>query len=178
MEISFLEWLQTLHTPVLDRVMVFITSLANAGALWIALSVILLAFKRTRRIGLAVGLALLMGAIGVNLIVKPLVNRVRPYDAVGFTQLLISRQADASFPSGHTQASFASALVLWHFNKKAGAAALVLAALIAFSRLYLFVHYPTDVAAGILFGALWAVLAVKLLDFLEQRHKSRQRLEQ
>lgn len=177
MEIQFLEWLQTLHTPVLDRLMVTVTSLGNGGIFWIALALILLLFGRTRQAGMAMGLALLMGLIVGNLILKPLVNRVRPYEVAQFTQLLISRPIDASFPSGHTQASFAGAVALLCHDKRGGIAACILAALIAFSRLYLFVHYPTDVLGGMLLGILWGLLASALMRRVAGNEAWREKLK-
>lgn len=169
MEIQFLEWLQTLHTPVLDKLMVAITGLGDGGIFWIILAVVLLLFKRTRTAGLTMGIALIMGLIAANLILKPLIGRVRPYEAAGFAQLLIGKPVDASFPSGHTQASFACAGVIYYYFRKAGLAAYVLAVLIAFSRMYLFVHYPTDILGGLLLGVLWGILSVKLMKRIMDR---------
>ena len=98
---------------------------------------------------LALGVATLIGSA----VLKPLIGRIRPFEANGFKNLLISAPKDYSFPSGHTAASFAAALVLFHRSRKLGAAAWITALLIAFSRLYLYVHYPTDVLAGCLSGA-------------------------
>ena len=163
MELDILRWLQTIHTDALDVFMKSVTSLGNGGIFWIILAVAFLAFRRTRLVGLSMAVALLMGFIVGDLTMKPLIARVRPYDAAGFTGLLIERQKDYSFPSGHTQAAFASAWVIWYYYRKAGIAALVLAAIIAFSRLYLFVHYPTDVLAGFLMGSFWAFLTIRLV---------------
>ena len=130
-----------------------ITSLGNGGMIWIAVTVILLFFKKTRRAGIASALALLGSLLVNNLILKDLIARTRPYDAVEGVRLLIERQSDYSFPSGHTGSSFSSAsAIFFNLPKRYGIAALVLASLIAFSRLYVGVHYPSDVAAGILIG--------------------------
>ena len=94
---------------------------------------------------------------------KPLVARVRPYDVTGFEQLLIGKLSDYSFPSGHTLASFASATVLVAMNRKWGIAALIMATLISFSRMYLYVHFPTDVLAGFVIGVMIALLCVKFI---------------
>ncbi len=161
MELQILNWIYEKHSPIMDSVMVFLTRLGDAGFFWLLLAAILLLSKKTRIWGLTMGFAMLLGLVVVNFGVKPLVHRVRPYDAAGFTALLIDRPTDYSFPSGHTQAAFASAWVLYCMNQRGGLLALILAALIAFSRLYLYVHYPTDVLAGFLFGSLWAFLAVR-----------------
>ena len=128
-----------------------VTALGDHGAVWIALGVALLLFRRTRLTGAAILLALTLVALVGNMGLKPLFDRLRPCDIMGFT-LLPACPPDPSFPSGHTAASFASAAVLWLRRSAFFRPALVLAALIAFSRLYLFVHFPTDVMAGILLG--------------------------
>ena len=123
-----------------------VTALGDHGAVWIALGVALLLFRRTRLTGAAILLALTLVALVGNMGLKPLFDRLRPCDIMGFT-LLPACPPDPSFPSGHTAASFASAAVLWLRRSAFFRPALVLAALIAFSRLYLFVHFPTDVMA-------------------------------
>jgi undecaprenyl-diphosphatase len=137
-----------------DVVMPRISFLGNAGLIWILLSIFLLLFRHTRRAGLASGIALLFMLVTGNLIIKPLVARLRPFTVNTAIQLLIPPPTDFSFPSGHTYASFASSTAILRDNRRFGIPALILAALIAFSRLYLYVHYPTDVLAGTLFGIL------------------------
>lgn len=161
LELQILDWLNSLHNPVMDCVMIGITSLGNAGIFWIIVALCLLPGRKTRSWGLTMLCAMALGFLVVNLGVKPLVNRIRPYEAAGFTQLLIEKPKDASFPSGHTQVSFASAWVLYRMNRRAGIWALILAGLIALSRLYLYVHYPSDVLVGFLFGGLWAYISLR-----------------
>jgi len=153
-ELDFLDFLQRLHSPVLDEVMCFITKLGNAGGVWIALCAVLFAYPKTRKSSLAVGLALIFDAILCNVLLKPMFCRVRPCD-VNAVALLIPRPSDYSFPSGHTAASFAVVAALFFFGEqKLCLSSLVLACLIAFSRMYLYVHYPTDILGGILVGWL------------------------
>lgn len=153
------------HNAFFDGFFSIITHLADAGWFWIALAALLLCFKKTRKTGCVMGAALLMGVIFGNGILKPLIHRVRPYDnaawspAVTRATLLVSPPSDYSFPSGHTLASFEGAFGIFLCNKKWGAPALVLAVLIAFSRLYFYIHYPTDVIGGMILGIGFAVAA-------------------
>lgn len=147
-----------------------VTFLGDAGWFWIVLSVILLCFKKTRSVGIAALLALLIGALITNVTLKNLIARIRPYEVVEGLSILVSKPHDYSFPSGHTCASFAAATVYYKmFSKKWGIPALILAALIAFSRLYVGVHYPTDVLAGLLIGVLAGWVAYKLVTVMMQR---------
>ena len=117
-ELMLLTVLQGLRTRILDAVMLFFTQLGDAGFIWVALTAVLLVFRRTRRVGCVLAAALLVDAVLCNLILKPLVARVRPCDILADVPLLISRPDDFSFPSGHTAASFASVTALWLAGKK------------------------------------------------------------
>lgn len=156
LELAILDFLQKLHNSFLDPLMVFITSLANTGIFWLLLAAALVIFgkKDKKGWGLQVLLALVFSFLTVNVFIKPLVNRVRPFTFRPNLQLLIPFPGDASFPSGHTSVSFAAAMALYRCDKKWGRCAFVLAVLIAFSRLYLYVHFPTDVLFGAAIGAL------------------------
>ncbi len=175
-DLPILDWIAAnLRCDFLDAVMPIITLLGDAGIFWIAVSVVLLLIPKTRRAGLAMGIALLMGLVVCNLTLKPLCARIRPYDFYGQAmQLLVATPHDFSFPSGHTIASFEAATALAIHNKKLGIPALILAGLIAFSRLYLYVHYPTDVlfslGLGIAFAFIASYLAKKIaakVNFIE-----------
>ena len=155
-EFAILDWIQ-LHcrSGLLDAVLPAISWTCNHGELWILLALALLAVKKHRRLGWSVAAALVLDLLVVNLTIKPLVGRVRPF-AVHPAELLISPPGDASFPSGHTACSFAAAAAVWFAGyRRAGAAAFAVAAVIAFSRLYLYVHWPTDVLGGAVLG--WAL---------------------
>ena len=167
MELSVLDWIQThLRCAFLDGFFAFITHLGDAGLFWIALAVVLLIFKKTRKTGLMMGLSLIMGLLVCNMTLKPLVARIRPYDLNSSVSLLIDKPHDFSFPSGHTQASFGGAMVLFFRDKRWGSAAVCLAVLIAFSRMYLYVHYPTDVLTAAVLGTLFAYLSIRIVDGL------------
>ncbi len=172
MELRFLDFLQTIHTPLLDKILAFITSLGNAGIIWIVLAVVLLILPKTRKTGIIVAAALLMDLILCNLILKNLVARVRPYDVNTAIAILIKKPLDFSFPSGHTAASFAAMTALFLAKmKKAWIAALVLAVLIAFSRLYFYVHYPTDVLGGAVVGILSGIIGYEIVEKIDKRRK-------
>lgn len=161
-ELSILDWIQTLHTPFLDKIMVFITRLGDAGIIWIMLSIVLLLIPKTRKSGAVMVVALVVDVLLCNIVLKNLVARTRPYDVNTGVHLLVAKLHDYSFPSGHTVASFASVTALYLAGeKKLWKFALVLACLIAISRLYLYVHYPTDVLGGILFGVISGYLGYR-----------------
>lgn len=168
-ELGILDFIRdNLSCSFLDKVMPVITSLADAGIFWIIVAVIMLCFKRTRKAGLTVGIALIFGLAVGNGMLKPLIGRVRPYDVKGI-EPIIEKLHDGSFPSGHTLASFEAAGALMLRDKRFGIPALVLAIVIAFSRLYLYVHYPTDVLAGIVLGLLFAFLAYLVVNALYKK---------
>ena len=175
-DLPVLDWIAAnLWCPFLDAVMPAVTLLGDAGIFWMAVAAALLVCKKTRRVGLGMGLAMLMGLLLCNVTLKPLCQRPRPYDyqydVFGkLIPLLIDRQHDFSFPSGHTIASFEAAGVIVLNNRKWGAAALALACLIAFSRLYLYVHYPTDVLFSIVLGFALALLGNWLSHRIPDRH--------
>ncbi len=156
-EFSILYALQELHNPVLDAIMLFITSLGDDGWFWLAIGVVCLVFKKYRKMGLQLLLSMLCTFIIGNLIIKNLVARPRPCDIDAAVSLLISRPHGHSFPSGHSINSMVAAVALFLNNKKIGIPAVIIATLIGFSRLYLFVHFPTDVLAGFALAILIAI---------------------
>lgn len=177
MEFAILDWIQTLRAPWLDGVMVFISSLGNAGAIWIILAAVLLIWPKYRRVGVILALALVIDLLVCNVMIKPIVARPRPYDLNTAMEYLIARPHGWSFPSGHTAASFASAAALYLGRFPYWAVFLVLAVLIAFSRLYLYVHFPTDVLGGVIVGALCGVLGYLVVRTVEKR-RGKGRIEQ
>ncbi len=165
-DLSILEWIQThLVSPFCDGFFSFITHLGDSGILWILIAVAMLFFKKTRKTGLMMGAALVLGLILGNGVLKNLFQRVRPYDLENaLVQVpLIAKPGDWSFPSGHTLASFEAATVLMIRDKRFGIPALILACLIAFSRLYLYVHFPSDVLAGAILGIFFGFLGVLIV---------------
>lgn len=170
MELNILLFINThLKNAFFDFLMPQISFLSNKGWIWIAIAVVLLFFKKYRRYGVALSIGLALCLVIGNIILKPLIARPRPYDVYGGIELLVRKLNDFSFPSGHTYSAFCGATILYFMNKKIGYAAFAFAFLTAFSRLYLFVHYPTDVLAGIVMGVLIALLSMKLVKALEKR---------
>ena len=162
-EIQILNWIQSMRTPILDILMCFITKLGNAGGIWIVLTIILLFIPQKRRTGMILLAALCIDFILCNGILKNLFARVRPYDVNTSIQLLISRPVDFSFPSGHTAASFAAVSALYFAGEhRLWKLFLIPAVLIAFSRLYLYVHYPTDILGGVVCGVIAGYLGFKI----------------
>ena len=184
-DVSVLNWIQNhIANPVLDVIFTFITHLGDAGILWIAAAVIMLFFKKTRKCGIMMGVALLLGLILGNGIAKNLFGRVRPFNLDGaygsmktVENLLISKPGDKSFPSGHTLGSFEAAFTVFICNKKFGTPMIVLAALIAFSRLYLYVHFPTDIFVGILLALLNAFLAYLIVSAVYKYIENKKKLK-
>lgn len=165
-----------IRTPALTPVMKALTHLGDAGVLWIVLTAVLLYVNRTRLLGIASASALVCSLLINNVLLKPLIARVRPFDAIPGLAVLVGKPSDFSFPSGHSAASFASAAAIvfllhrlgrWSGEeRRLGILALTLAALIALSRLYVGVHYPTDVLAGSLSGVLCGALGCRAALFI------------
>lgn len=170
-ETSILHWIrQTLSCAFLDAVMPYITKFADSGIGWILLALVLLIPRKTRRMGAAMGVALAIGFVTGNLLLKNLVARTRPFLFDSSIELLIAPPHEFSFPSGHTLASFECAVAVFCYRRKWGVAALLFAVLIAFSRLYLQVHYPTDVLCGAILGSLIGYLAYRIVETIAHKH--------
>ena len=167
-DLPILDWIAAnLWCPFLDTVMPIITMFGDGGIFWIAISVILMFTKKHRKTGLGMAFALSMGLLVCNIILKPGVARIRPYDfqMEYFSKeiaLIAGGMHDFSFPSGHTIASFEACTVLMLGNKKFGIPATILAVLIAFARLDLYLHYPTDVIASVILGTAFGFLGYAL----------------
>lgn len=152
-----------IRTPALTNVVVLISRLGDAGIAWIALGLALVAFARTRRRGAAMLITLASEYVICDLIIKKLVLRPRPYLIISQLELLVPLESSTSFPSGHSASSFACAYILTCLFGKRGAWAYLPASLIALSRIYVGVHYPSDVVAGILLGTVIGVVFHALL---------------
>ena len=182
MELSFLQWINSnLHgSTFFNYFFKCITFLCESGWVCILLGFVLLFFKRTRRTGILVLISLLIGIVLTNVIIKPLVARPRPYTLdASFIDYLSSIKyklpGEYSFPSGHTQVAFNTAVVMAIIYKRKGAWAFLPASLIAVSRVFLCVHYPTDVLVGAIIGAISAIVTCyainKLIDKIVNKIK-------
>lgn len=160
---------QNLANPFFDAIMPNISALGNKGYVWIAAAFFLLLKQKYRLGGLMLSCALVLDLIACNLLLKPLVHRMRPFDLNTTIELLIARPSDFSFPSGHTAAAFAAATVIYQIDKKWGIAAFALAIMIAFSRLYLYVHFPSDVLAGVILGTASGICGIWLAKFIYKK---------
>ena len=174
-EFAFLDWLQQFHNPVLDALAVFLNYAGEHGEIWIAFTLLLLLFRRTRKAGCAMATALVLYLVAGDCILKPLFARLRPCDVNTAITILVKRPHGLSFPSGHTASGVAAAYALWLQNRKLGAPALVLAAFIAFTRLYLYVHFPTDILGGAVLGIALGAAASAIANYVAN-HKEKQQI--
>ncbi len=158
----FLHMAINMRNPVLNPIMTFITNLGTLGAIWLVIGIAFLFYKKTREMGVVVILAIVLSGVINSLVLKNIFARPRPFTEVAWVNAIIAEPSDYSFPSGHTFASFAAAYVILKYNKKYGGAAYIVAILIAFSRVYLGVHYPTDIIAGAILGTVCGACSIKL----------------
>ena len=169
---NILLWIQdNLRNPVLTAILKPITHLGDKGIFWILLTLVLLAFRKTRRAGICSMAALICMVLLNDVLLKHLINRTRPYEVIDSLSILISRQDSTSFPSGHTSAAFASWTALrltipQVLDKKKARLflilTLILAILISLSRMYVGVHYPTDILGGLVLGILYGLAGYAL----------------
>lgn len=175
-EAQFLYWIQTsLRGPVTDPILSFFTHLGDHGLLFILLTVLLLLHPKTRRAGFSAACALVFSLLFTNLILKHLFARPRPWVDFGFLLPLVAEPDPNSFPSGHSSAAFAFALGAFPALPKRWmkVTTVAVAALMALSRLYVGVHYPSDVAAGILVGGLAALCGWRVTEIIAKRIRNR-----
>lgn len=169
MELVFLKWLQTMRTPFFDRFFQFYTRLGDHGELWIFFILYFFFIKKDRDTGILAGVSFVLEVVLISLVLKPIFSRPRPFLAET-VELIIPIPSGSSFPSGHSASSFAVAAVFLFQSVKHRWLYMLLAGLMAFSRLYLFVHYPSDVLVGSLLGVLIAYMVYqhqdKILDWV------------
>lgn len=174
---AILLWIQeNIRNEFLTPVVRFITHLGDKGILWIVLLLFLMCFKKTRKAAFLASSVLLLTFIVTNLYLKPFIARIRPYEVIDNLTILIPKPSDFSFPSGHTANSLAVGITLWYigisrkksgigdlyFPKSAGWTVFILSVLISLSRLYLGVHYPTDVLGGAVIASVISFICILL----------------
>ena len=175
-DLAVFEWVQSIQNPILTAIMVTITTLGDEGIIFILLGLVLLFTKKHRKAGFAILTALVVMLICNNLILKELFARTRPYnldetiyawwhEIYKFPEM-VHKPSSYSFPSGHTSSAFAAALALVFYNRKIGIPTIVFAALMGFSRIYVEVHYCTDVIGAVIVSFLYAVFAVLIVNAL------------
>lgn len=170
-EASIILWIQENLRGAMDGFWIFVTHLGDEGYLWIALGIVLLCWKKTRPIGITMLLSLLFDFLIINVTLKGLVARPRPFVVNELIKPLVGGVSPyRSFPSGHSGGSFAAMFALYKWvPKKIGIPALILASLVALSRLYVGVHHPTDIIGGCIIGFLCSVLAYRVVKRLMKR---------
>lgn len=157
-DMEILKFIHGTSNAFLNNAMRHITLLGNGGMIWIIIAILLLLSKKYRRVGILAALSLLLVTIFGEGIIKHIVQRPRPFTELRYMKILITKPSSYSFPSGHASSSFAVAYVIGKKIKPLRLPVYILAILIAYSRLYLFVHYPTDVLCGIILGTLTGIL--------------------
>lgn len=171
-ESGIILWIQeNIRGPIGNVFWQFITHLGDDGLLWIAMGIVLLCFKKTRPIGFTVLLSLLFDYLIINVTLKGLVARPRPFVVNELIEPLVGGVSPyRSFPSGHSGGSFAAMFALYKWvPKKIGVPALFLASLVAVSRLYVGVHYPTDIIGGCIIGFICSVLAYQVVQLVRKK---------
>jgi undecaprenyl-diphosphatase len=176
-DMNILHFIERFRFGLLDQIMIFISWIGNVGIIWIVLSLCLLATKKYRKVGLFSLIALLIGTIITDLTLKEIFARQRPYTHIPDYALLIEEESTMSFPSGHTTAAFACAGVVAYYLKKARLYILFGASLMALSRMYLFVHFPSDIVAGIIVGLTGSTTAILLEKSYHKNRKMNSTIE-
>jgi undecaprenyl-diphosphatase len=170
MDHTILQFIQSeMQHAILDPIFLFLTKIGTAGIIWILVALVLLLQKPHRETGVMVLVALLFGVVFGEILLKPMIARLRPFQTYEAFTTILHETKGFSFPSGHTTSSFAAAGVLIHHFRSKGWIFMVLAVGVAFSRLYYLVHYPSDIIGGVLLGLFCAGLVVGGASALDRR---------
>ena len=162
-EFQILNYIQEhCRSGIMDVLMSIVSIMGKLSWMWVVLAIILLIIKKTRKCGVTLTIDLIFNFVAGNLIIKPIVSRIRPCVLNRTVQMVSSIPFDASFPSGHTLFAFGAATIIFIYNKGLGVLAYLFAMVMAFSRMYLYMHFPTDVLLGGIFGIIFAVIVYSL----------------
>ncbi len=173
-DLRIFEWIQTFNSSaILTPILKIITTLGEGGIIFILMGLILLFTKKYRKAGFAMLVALAVMVVCNNLVLKELFARPRPFNleydwwnAVYKYPEIVSRPDSWSFPSGHTSSAFAAAIAVLRYDRKIGIPTTIFAAIMGFSRIYVEVHYPSDVIAGTIVGIIYAVIGIFVAKLL------------
>ena len=156
----------------LDKLMPFISTITQVGAVWVVFMIITFFIPKHRRLGFMMLCNFALSLLICTVILKPIVSRIRPYELNSYISLIVRPEIDPSFPSGHSFFAFSCATTCFIYNKKLGLLMYALAFLVAASRLYLYVHFPTDVFFGIVFGTVTAIVSYCIFREIESFRKT------
>ncbi|MBP5361823.1 MAG: phosphatase PAP2 family protein [Ruminococcus sp.] len=174
LDFKILDWIQqNCRNEVMDFIMPKVTFLGNLGLLWIVVSVIFLMIKKHRKCGITLSFGLVFSFLAVNVIMKNLIARSRPCWINDDIEMLIAIPRDYSFPSGHTLFGFLAAVIIISYDKRFGIPAFLIAFAIAFSRMYLYVHFPSDVLAGMILGIAIGIFSVLVMKKIMLRYEEK-----
>lgn len=175
-ELEILDFIRGhIRNGFLDAVMPFVTMCGNLGIFWVAFALVISAKAKYRRCSITMLIGLIAGVLIGNLMVKNAVRRDRPCWIIDIQDMLIANPQDFSFPSGHTLSSFCAASILYYYDKRLGIPSFGVAILIAFSRMYLYVHFPTDIIGGAFLGIIVACLTIKTTNKYVFKERSGER---
>lgn len=174
MDFSILYSIQAMRSSVFDQIMLAITNIMGSyGQIWLLVALGLIIFKKTRKVGICVLLSYILVLLVGHVCLKDLIARPRPCHIDESIELLVTRPTSFSCPSTHTAWAFAAATSIFLYLKKAGIITFIIAAIMGFSRMYVFVHFPTDVLFGIVLGVVLAIVSKFALDMINKKLESR-----
>ena len=165
---------ENIRNPILSRIFVPLTIIGNSGVFLVVVGIIMCIIKKTRRIGMVFLASIVIGFIINDIVIKNIVRRIRPFEAISALEILVKAPKSFSFPSGHTASFFAAATSLFYNSRRNAFVSLVIATAMGFSRMYVGVHYPSDVLAGMVVGVTSGAASIYLYKRLinEQNNKA------
>lgn len=177
---SILQFIQmNMRNPIVDKIMIGLTYLGNGITIWAIIGLALIISRKYRKHGFMIIAALILCYLIGNLSIKPILARTRPFNALPLLgEMLIKLPTDFSFPSGHTMCAFASSVVIYNINKKIGVFVFILSSFIGFSRVYLYVHYPSDVLGGMIIGILVGIITITIFEKIRKKKRKQFKIKE